>query len=117
VANDLPALARRFARNIRFVHLRNVAKEDDGSFIEAEHLGGDIDMVAVVEPLLAEETRRREAGERDWRIPFRPDHGHELLDDRTRKTHPGYPLAGRMKGLAELRGVLHAVASLRRLSM
>jgi mannonate dehydratase len=113
--NDLPALARRFARDVHFVHLRNVTKEADGSFMEAEHLGGDIDMVGVVAPLLEEQARRCRTGDPDWRIPFRPDHGHELLGDGARKTHPGYPLVGRMKGLAELRGVVHALATLRRL--
>jgi mannonate dehydratase len=113
--NDLPAMARRFAPKTFFAHLRNVTKEPDGSFVEADHLDGDINIVAVVEALLREEQRRREFGMTDWRIPFRPDHGHELLDDRRRKTHPGYPLVGRLRGLAELRGVITAVAALNRL--
>jgi mannonate dehydratase len=112
-ANDLPAIAQRFAGRTHFVHLRNVTKDADGSFEEATHLGGDIDMVAVVTAMLEEQGRRRENGVSDWRIPFRPDHGHELLDDGQRKTHPGYPLIGRLRGLAELRGVMTAVASLR----
>jgi mannonate dehydratase len=110
--NDVPALAERFARLIHFAHLRNVQKEADGSFVEAEHLGGDTDMVAVVRTLLIEQKRRRESGIAGWRIPFRPDHGHELLDDVGRKTHPGYPAVGRLRGLAELRGVIRAVARL-----
>jgi mannonate dehydratase len=110
VQNDVPALAERFARHIHFAHLRNVAKEPDGSFMEAEHLGGDTDMVALVSVLLTEQNRRRLAGEKDWRIPFRPDHGHELADDVGRKTHPGYPLIGRLRGLAELRGVMAALS-------
>ena len=110
--NDLPAMAQRFAGRIHFAHLRNVTKESDGSFVEADHLGGDIDIVGVMDPLLHEQARRREAGEADWRIPFRPDHGHELLDDTRRKTHPGYPLFGRMRGLAELRGVMTAIAAI-----
>jgi mannonate dehydratase len=109
VSNDVPALAARFASHIHFAHLRNVAKDADGSFMEAEHLGGDTDMVAVIRTLMREQGRRRAAGELGWRIPFRPDHGHELLDDGQRKTHPGYPLIGRMRGLAELRGVMSAV--------
>ena len=109
--NDLPAMARRFAGRTHFAHLRNVTKEPDGSFVEADHLGGDVDIVAVVRALLREQDRRRQAGVGHWRIPFRPDHGHELLDDRRRKTHPGYPLIGRMRGLAELRGVMTAVAA------
>ena len=109
--NDLPALARRFATRIHFVHLRNVVREADGSFMEAAHLAGDVDMVAVMTALLREQARRRAAGEGAWRLPFRPDHGHELLDDAARHTHPGYPLIGRMKGLAELRGVMAALCS------
>jgi mannonate dehydratase len=107
--NDVPEIARRFAPNIHFAHLRNVAKEADGSFMEAEHLGGDTDMVALIRVLLDEQKRRKAAGMAHWRIPFRPDHGHDLLDDFSRKTHPGYPLIGRMRGLAELRGVIHAL--------
>ncbi len=110
--NDVPALAERFAGNIHFAHLRNVAKEPDGSFMEAEHLGGDTDMVAVVRTLLREQRRRRDTGEACWQIPFRPDHGHELLDDVGRKTHPGYPAIGRLKGLAEIRGVMTAIGAL-----
>ena len=99
-ANDLPAMARRFAARTHFAHLRNVRKDPDGSFEEAAHLEGDTDMVAVIAALLqdAQTTGRT--------IPFRPDHGHELLDDAARGTHPGYPLVGRLRGLAELRGVI-----------
>lgn len=104
--NDVPAIARQFADRIRFVHLRNVRKDQDGSFEEADHLGGDTDMVDLVAAVLEEESRRRAAGIDDWEIPFRPDHGHELLEDKARGTHPGYPLIGRMRGLAELRGVI-----------
>ncbi len=110
--NDLPAMAARFADRIHFVHLRNVSKEPDGSFMEADHLGGDVDMVAVVRALLQEQKRRRDAGLCDWRLPFRPDHGHELLDDVGKANHPGYPAIGRMRGLAEVRGVMTAIASL-----
>lgn len=113
VSNDVPAMARRFAPHVHFAHLRNVAKEPDGSFMEADHLGGDVDMVSVVTSLLEEQKRRRDAGIKNWRIPFRPDHGHELLDDVGKGTHPGYPAIGRLKGLAEMRGVMSAVAQLR----
>ena len=112
--NDLPAMAARFGPRIHFVHLRNVSKEPDGSFQEAEHLGGDVDMVAVMAALLREQARRKDADDAHWRLPFRPDHGHELLDDGKRKTHPGYPLIGRMRGLAELRGVMTALATVNR---
>jgi mannonate dehydratase len=111
--NDVPALARRFAEHIHFVHLRNVAKEPDGSFMEADHLGGDTDMVSVVENVLEEQKRRLDAGIVEWRIPFRPDHGHELLDDVGKKSFPGYSAIGRLKGLAEVRGVMTAIARLR----
>lgn len=110
--NDVPAIAKRFAERIHFAHLRNVAKEPDGSFEEAAHLDGDTDMVALIAVLIGEEKRRRETGRTDADIPFRPDHGHELLDDDKRGTHPGYPLVGRLRGLAELRGVIRAVERL-----
>ena len=102
-ANDLPSMARRFADRIHFAHLRNVRKDRDGSFEEAAHLEGDTDMPAVIAALLNAER----AGGRT--IPFRPDHGHELLDDAAKGTHPGYPLVGRMRGLAELRGVIAGI--------
>jgi mannonate dehydratase len=115
--NDVAAMAQRFAPHVHFAHLRNVTKEPDGSFAEADHLGGDVDMVGVVATLLDEQKRRRDAGNPRWRIPFRPDHGHELLDDVGKKTHPGYPAIGRLRGLAEIRGVMTAVASRERLPM
>jgi mannonate dehydratase len=99
-ANDLPAMARRFAHRTHFVHLRNVRKDPDGSFEEAAHLEGDTDMPAVIAAFLEEERSSGRA------IPLRPDHGHELLEDIGRGTHPGYPLIGRLRGLAELRGVI-----------
>jgi mannonate dehydratase len=108
--NDVAAMAKEFARHTAFAHLRNVTKEPNGSFYEADHLGGDNDMVRVVKALLDEEARRRSEGRADWQIPFRPDHGQALLSDAGRKTHPGYPLIGRMKGLAELRGVIAALS-------
>ena len=102
-ANDVPAIARQFADRIHFAHLRNVRKEPDGSFEEAAHLEGDTNMVDLTRALLsAEQSTGKE-------IPFRPDHGHELLMDADRGTHPGYPLIGRMRGLAELRGVIYAL--------
>ena len=116
-SNDVPAIARRFAERIHFAHLRNVRKEPDGSFMEADHLGGDTDMVALVQVLLEEQGRRKQSGDPDWRIPMRPDHGHELLDDVGKPTHPGYPAIGRLKGLAELRGVMLAIARSRGLPL
>ncbi len=109
---DLVAMAERFAPHIHFAHLRSTRREasDPRSFHEAHHLGGDPDMVGVVRALVSEERRReREGGPR---LPLRPDHGHHILDDQHRDTAPGYPLYGRLKGLAELRGVELAVRSL-----
>ncbi len=115
--NDVPAIARAFAARIGFVHLRNVRKEPDGSFMESEHLDGDVDMLAVILAVLEEQARRRDRGDADWRICFRPDHGHELLDDVGKNAFPGYSAVGRLKGLAELRGVMMAVARLRSLPL
>jgi mannonate dehydratase len=108
--NDVPAIARQFADRIHFVHLRNVRKDPDGSFEEAAHLEGDTDMVAVVAALLAEEKRRKDIGRADCTLPWRPDHGHELLSDIVSGAHPGYPLIGRMRGLAEIRGIIAALS-------
>lgn len=111
--NDLPAMAARLADRIHFVHLRNVTREaatTPCSFYEDEHLEGGTDMVAVIAALLAEETRRRAAGRTDADIPMRPDHGQEILDDLTRGAQPGYPAIGRLKGLAELRGIERALS-------
>ncbi|WP_169195749.1 mannonate dehydratase [Devosia sp. MC1541] len=110
--NDLPAIVEQFAEKIHFLHLRNVKRDNDdimGSFYEAEHLGGDTDMVAVIAAVIKEERRRKAAGRKDWQIPMRPDHGQDILDDLGRRAQPGYPTIGRMKGLAELRGVFTAL--------
>jgi len=97
--NDLPAIAKRFASRIHFIHLRNVTREADGSFHEADHLKGSVDMYAVMDVLLEEQQQR------DRPIPMRPDHGHQKLDDKGKKINPGYPSIGRLKGLAELTGL------------
>ena len=110
--NDLPAIMERFAPKVHFLHLRNVKRDSDdiaGSFFEAEHLGGDTDMVALIAAILREERRRKADGRADWEIPMRPDHGQDILDDLGRRSQPGYPTIGRMKGLAELRGVMTAL--------
>lgn len=107
--NDLVAMAKEFGPDIHFAHLRNVRHEPDGSFHESEHLDGDVDIIGVVFELLAEEKRRRESGSPDAVIPMRPDHGHLILDDIGKKVNPGYSGIGRLKGLAELRGVIQAV--------
>lgn len=104
--NDLPAMLSAHADRVHFVHLRNVSTDPDGSFVEDDHLVGNADMVRLLAILLREEARRREEGWTDADIPFRPDHGHLLLDDQDKATNPGYSAIGRLKGLAELRGIL-----------
>ena len=103
---------RDFGPRVHFIHLRNVTRDGEaiaGSFFEDEHLAGGTDMVALIDAILAEEKRRRDEGRKDWSIPFRPDHGQNILDDFKRRTNPGYPAIGRLKGLAELRGVMTAL--------
>ena len=104
--NDLLAMVKEFAPRIHFVHLRQVTREADGSFHEAEHLRGSSDMAGVICALLREEIRRKNQNRPDYEIPMRPDHGHLLADDILRQMNPGYSLVGRLKGLAELRGVM-----------
>ncbi len=112
--NDLVRMAEEFGSRIYFVHLRNVKREADGSFYESEHLDGDNDMVGLVDALLAEEDRRRASGQAALEIPMRPDHGHLMGDEIGRAgVNPGYSFAGRMKGLAELRGVIHTLEVVR----
>lgn len=112
--NDLPGMMARLGDRVHFLHLRNTKRETEGlpcSFHEAEHLGGDTDMVALIRQALIEEKRRKDAGRADWCIPMRPDHGHDILDDLNRNGQPGYPAIGRLKGLAELRGVMTALTA------
>ncbi len=107
--NDLLAMVNEFAPRIHFAHLRQVVREPDGSFYEAEHLRGSSDMVGVICALLKEEARRRRDNHPDQEIPMRPDHGDLLADDIARNINPGYSLVGRLKGLAELRGVIQGL--------
>jgi mannonate dehydratase len=111
--NDLVKIFERHAAKVHFIHLRNVKRDDQsriaGSFFEAEHLGGDSDMVAIIGAIVKEEARRRAEGRRDHSIPMRPDHGQDILDDLGRRAQPGYPTIGRLKGLAELRGIYRAL--------
>ncbi|MBV8390655.1 MAG: mannonate dehydratase [Mucilaginibacter sp.] len=103
--NDLPAMIGRLGKHIHFLHLRNVQRENDGSFYEADHLGGSTNMYAVMKAVLQEQKNRADIGRDDVAIPMRPDHGHKLLDDFNYNTFPGYSAIGRLKGLAELRGL------------
>ncbi len=97
--NGLPAMARQFSGRTHFLHLRNVSREPDGSFYESDHLDGEVDMYEVVRIFSEEQQKREEA------IPLRPDHGHQMLDDLHKKVNPGYSGIGRLRGLAELRGL------------
>lgn len=109
VDNDLPGMMNRLGKHVHFLHLRNTSRDSDtlgASFHEAEHLGGDTNMPALITAILTEETRRKAEGRDDWNIPFRPDHGQDILDDLKRSTQPGYPAIGRLRGLAELHGVI-----------
>lgn len=113
--NDLPGIVRRLGSRIHAVHLRSVQWEEGGAFHEASHLEGSADMAAVVDALLGEQAARRRLGREDWQLPLRPDHGHTLLDDFNRPPPacPGYPLIGRLRGLAELRGLQVGLAHAR----
>lgn len=112
--NDLVAMIREFHDRIHFVHLRNIKREDDGSFCESDHLDGDNDIVGIVNALLDAEQQRQGQPPGRSSIPMRPDHGHTLGEEKAdKRVRPGYSYAGRMKGLAELRGVVHALTAIR----
>ena len=111
--NDITGMMSRLGDRVHFLHLRNVKRETDNipnPFYEAEHLNGSTDMVSLISAILKEENRRRKHGREDWSIPFRPDHGQNILDDLQRYSKPGYPAIGRLKGLAELRGISTALS-------
>jgi mannonate dehydratase len=110
--NDLAGIVRRLGRHIHVVHLRSVQREPNGIFYEANHLEGSIDLPAVVEALLSQQAWRRRAGRTDSQLPLRPDHGHMMLEDfkRAAPACPGYPIIGRLRGLAELRGLQRGIS-------
>ena len=111
--NDILGMMKRLGHRVHFLHLRNVKRESTsipGSFFEASHLDGDTDMVGLITEILIQENNRRNLDRNDFSIPFRPDHGHEILDDLDRRKQPGYPSIGRLKGLAELRGIIKALS-------
>ena len=99
MSNDLVDIFEAVKERVYFLHLRNVTKDEDGNFYEADHLGGDINMYEVMKVVTAENSKREQP------IPFRPDHGHQMLDDLAKVTNPGYSAIGRLRGLAELRGL------------
>jgi len=110
--NDLPGMIERYGHRIHCAHLRSTQRNPDGSFYDADHLGGSVDMYKVVKALLLEMKTRQTAGQKDWKIPFRPDHGHTMMDDLGKPpvANPGYTAIGRLRGLAEIRGLQLGIA-------
>ena len=104
--NDLVDMAQSLAKRINFIHLRNVSRNVEGDFLEENHLEGNVDIYGVMKALIIEQNRRLAEGEKNSRMPMRPDHGHLMLPDQNKEgIYPGYSLFGRMRGLAELRGL------------
>ena len=108
--NDLNAMFSKHASRIHFLHFRSTQRDGNGNFYEANHLEGDVDMFSMVKAALNEEAIRKKSGRPDWAIPMRPDHGHQMLDDLNKLTNPGYSAIGRLRGLAEIRGLALAIS-------
>jgi mannonate dehydratase len=108
--NNLLEMFTKHASRIHFLHFRSTLRDGKGNFYEANHLEGDVDMYAMVKAALKEEHKRKQVGREDWKIPMRPDHGHQMLDDLNKITNPGYSAIGRLRGLAELRGLALALS-------
>ncbi len=110
--NNLPKLFEKYADRVHFIHLRSTKVLDNGDFFEAEHLDESADLASLMKVIVTEQIKRKKKGRVDFNIPMRPDHGHKILDDFSRDANPGYPLLGRLKGLAEISGLEKGIKSI-----
>ena len=110
--NNLKQIFDKFTDRIHFIHLRSIQREGEGNFFEANHLEGDVDMFSIVYAIIKEEQKRKKEIFKDWEIPMRPDHGHQMLDNLNKKTNPGYSVIGRLRGLSEIRGLALGISKI-----